>query len=69
MDALWVAACPEEAVSFFEFLTTAAASALTASGHLPIMFGVDGCRDLTERELDHLTGCAKLALNIFFSLK
>jgi GH15 family glucan-1,4-alpha-glucosidase len=56
MDALWVAACPEEAVCFFEFLTTAAASALTAHGHLPVMFGVDGRRDLSERELDHLTG-------------
>ncbi|CAN5552883.1 glycoside hydrolase family 15 protein [soil metagenome] len=56
LDALWVAACPDEAVSFFEFLTTAAATALTSHGYLPIMFGVDGRRDLSERELPHLAG-------------
>lgn len=56
MDALWVAACPDEASDFFAFLATAAAGSL-ASGHaLQIMFGVGGEHDLTERTLDHLAG-------------
>jgi alpha,alpha-trehalase len=55
MDALWVAACPDEAVKFFDWLAGAAASELD-SGDLQIMFGVGGERDLTERELPHLSG-------------
>src|SRR5215469_9001302 len=56
MEALWVAACPDEAARFFTFLADAAASQLQRGLDLQIMFGVGGERDLTERELPHLTG-------------
>ena len=56
MEALWVAACPDEADDFFAFLTTAAASAVGPGQSLQIMFGVGGEHDLTERELPHLEG-------------
>ena len=56
MQALWVAACPDEASNFFEFMTTAAASSIGPHIGLQIMFGVGGEHDLTERELHHLTG-------------
>ena len=56
MQALWVAACPDEASNFFEFMTTAAASSIGTNMGLQIMFGVGGEHDLTERELNHLTG-------------
>ncbi|WP_067172900.1 glycoside hydrolase family 15 protein [Microtetraspora niveoalba] len=55
MDALWVAACPDEAEEFFSFMTTAAAT-YEPERALQIMFGVGGERDLTERELPHLRG-------------
>jgi GH15 family glucan-1,4-alpha-glucosidase len=56
MEALWVAACPDEANKFFAFLAGAAASQLHGGSDLQIMFGVGGERDLTERELPHLRG-------------
>ena len=56
MEALWVAACPDEANKFFTFLADAAASQLEHGRDLQIMFGVGGERDLTERELPHLAG-------------
>jgi alpha,alpha-trehalase len=56
MDALSVAACPEEAGKFFGYLATAAATSLVRGADLQIMFGVRGNRDLTERELSHLGG-------------
>src|SRR3954449_12178000 len=56
MEALWVAACPDEATDFFAFMTTASASALSAGNGLQIMFGVGGEHDLSERELPHLAG-------------
>jgi GH15 family glucan-1,4-alpha-glucosidase len=56
MEALWVAACPDEADDFFAFMTTAAASSVGPADHLQIMFGVGGEHDLTERELPHLEG-------------
>jgi alpha,alpha-trehalase len=55
MQALWVAACPDEAVDFFSFLTAAAATVDEQHG-LQIMFGVGGEHDLTERTLPHLEG-------------
>lgn len=55
LDALWVAACPDEAHHFFRFLTTAA-STLYHRDQLQIMFGVEGERDLTERDLPWLAG-------------
>jgi GH15 family glucan-1,4-alpha-glucosidase len=56
MDALWVAACPDEAEKFFDYLSTAAAMSLGRGRDLQIMFGVRGERDLSERELAHLAG-------------
>jgi GH15 family glucan-1,4-alpha-glucosidase len=56
MEALWVAACPDEANRFFTFLADAAASQLDRGLDLQIMFGVGGERDLSERELPHLAG-------------
>ncbi len=52
--ALWVAACPDEPGRLFDWFTNAA-------GHLgdelvQIMYGVEGERDLTEHELEHLSG-------------
>jgi alpha,alpha-trehalase len=56
MEALWIAACPDEADDFFAFMTTAAASGIGPDQGLQIMFGVGGEHDLTERELPHLEG-------------
>ncbi len=57
LEALWVAACPDEASDFFAFMTTAAAAAVGGPGiPLQIMFGVGGEHDLTERTLPHLRG-------------
>ncbi|MGH8869858.1 MAG: glycoside hydrolase family 15 protein [Actinomycetes bacterium] len=56
MDALWVAACPDEARDFFAFMATAAACSPSADPDLQIMFGVGGEHDLSERTLDHLAG-------------
>jgi GH15 family glucan-1,4-alpha-glucosidase len=55
LKALWVAACPDEADKFFDYLSSAAA-AQVEPGELQIMFGLGGERDLTERELPHLRG-------------
>ncbi len=55
MEALWVAACPDEALEFFEFILAAAAS-YDPADTLQIMYGVGGERDLTERQLEHLSG-------------
>ncbi len=54
MEALWVAACPDEANKFFVFLADAAH--LQRGSDLQIMFGIGGERDLSERELPHLAG-------------
>ena len=56
LQALWVAACPDEADKFFEFIAGAAASQLHRGVDLQIMFGIGGEHDLTERELPHLSG-------------
>jgi alpha,alpha-trehalase len=56
MEALWVAACPDEAEDFFAFMATAAASGVGPDRGLQIMFGIGGEHDLTERELPHLEG-------------
>jgi GH15 family glucan-1,4-alpha-glucosidase len=56
MEALWVAACPDEADDFFGFMATAAASGIGPDQGLQIMFGVGGEHDLTERALPHLAG-------------
>jgi len=56
LEALWVAACPDEARHFFDFLAGAALPQFRETGELQIMFGVNGEHDLTERELSHLGG-------------
>ncbi len=56
IQALWVAACPDEANEFFNYVTSSAAGSLDRGDGLQIMFGVGGERDLTERELPHLGG-------------
>ncbi len=56
MEALWVAACPDEANKFFAFLANTACSGLQRDADLQIMFGIGGERDLSERELPHLAG-------------
>ena len=59
LQALWVAACPDEAGKFFGFLAAAAEVAAGRPGNgadLQIMYGVGGELDLSERELPHLPG-------------
>jgi GH15 family glucan-1,4-alpha-glucosidase len=54
LKALWVAACPDEAQEFFDWVASSAGA--SGEGRLPIMFGVGGEHDLTEHSLDHLPG-------------
>jgi len=54
LEALWVAACPDEAEHYFDFLASTALSG--TGGELQVMFGVGGEHDLSERELTHLAG-------------
>jgi alpha,alpha-trehalase len=56
MEALWVAACPEEAAKFFAYLGTAAATSLARGKDLQAVFGVRGERDLSERVLPNFAG-------------
>src|SRR6202022_245596 len=56
LQALWVAACPDEVEFFFRWMADAVAGQLEGGEDLQIMFGVGGEHDLSERELDHLTG-------------
>ena len=56
LEALWVAACPDEATDFFSYMAGASATQLRRGSDLQIMFGVGGERDLSERTLPHLSG-------------
>ncbi len=56
LQGLFVAACPDEAMLFFDFLARAAGTQLERGADLQIMFGVGGERDLSEREIPHLSG-------------
>lgn len=56
LEALWVAACPDEAEQFFDYLAVSSAGQLRANEPLQIMFGIGGEHDLSERELGHLRG-------------
>lgn len=58
LEALWVAACPDEAAAFFRFFATAAGGVVGESNSLQIMYGVRGERMLFEEELPHLRGYA-----------
>ncbi|MDX6367439.1 MAG: alpha,alpha-trehalase, partial [Nocardioidaceae bacterium] len=56
LEALWVAACPDEAHQFFDYLAASSAGQVRGMHDLQIMFGVGGEHDLSERELPHLPG-------------
>ncbi|HEX5540755.1 MAG TPA: glycoside hydrolase family 15 protein [Micromonospora sp.] len=56
MNALWVAACPEETSRLFGWAARSAGRIGPAP--VPIMYGVEGERDLAERPLDQLRGYA-----------
>jgi GH15 family glucan-1,4-alpha-glucosidase len=56
MDALWVAACPEQADAFMHWIIDTAGSLLSPRHGLQIVYGVGGEHDLSERELPHLSG-------------
>lgn len=56
LDALWVAACPDEAHAFLTWLVGAAAADLRDDVPIQIMYGITGEHDLTEHVLDHLDG-------------
>ena len=56
LEALWVAACPDEAYMFFAWMTGAVATQIRRGADLQIMFGVGGEHDLSERTLSHLAG-------------
>jgi alpha,alpha-trehalase len=49
LEALWVAACPDEVRDFFSWMAGAVASQLHRHIPLQTMFGVGGERDVTER--------------------
>lgn len=56
LDALWVAACPDEAHTFVSWLVGAASTDLRNEAPIQIMYGIAGEHDLAERTLDHLEG-------------
>ncbi len=58
LEALWVAACPDEAELLFRFFATAAGGSVGPKRPLQIMYGVQGERLLFEHELTHLRGYA-----------
>lgn len=55
LNALFIAACPDEGADFLGYLTTAASS-IYGRRDLQIVFGIRGARDLTERTLPWLSG-------------
>lgn len=56
LQALWVAACPDEAIDFFTFFATAAGTTPDGAVDLQILYGIGGEHDIAERTLDHLAG-------------
>lgn len=56
LDALWVAACPDEAEKYIDFLANAAFTKIEHGHDMQIMYGIAGEHDLSERELGHLSG-------------
>lgn len=55
-NALWVAACPDESIKYFDFTAHAALSHIERDLHVQAVFGIGGEHDLSERELPHLSG-------------
>ena len=60
MEALYIGACSDEAEEFVSFMTSSAGGR-AAGRSLQIMYGIGGEHDLTERELPHLRGLARVA--------
>jgi len=56
LEALWVAACPDEAGSFFDFLSSASLGRVRRGEAPQIMLGIGGEHELPEREIDRLAG-------------
>lgn len=56
LQALWVAACPDEADAFFRFFATAAGGEVDGTSALQILYGVGGERHVPESILGHLAG-------------
>ena len=56
LEALYVGACPDEAIDFVSFMTSSAGGVAGDDGSLQIMYGIGGEHDLSERELGHLRG-------------
>ncbi len=56
LNALWIAACPDEAAHFVSWIVGAAGTSMQRDTGLQIMYGVGGEHDLSERELPHLRG-------------
>jgi GH15 family glucan-1,4-alpha-glucosidase len=56
LQALYIGACPDEAVDFVSFMTSSAGGGAGDEHSLQIMYGIAGEHDLSERELSHLRG-------------
>ncbi|RKN30013.1 glycoside hydrolase family 15 protein [Micromonospora musae] len=56
LRALWVAACPHEASRLFAWVTRSIGR--IGDRPVPVVFGLEGERDLTEHECPHLAGYA-----------
>jgi GH15 family glucan-1,4-alpha-glucosidase len=56
LQALYIGACPDEAVDFVSFMTSSAGGGAGEENALQIMYGIGGEHDLSERELAHLAG-------------
>ena len=54
LRALWIASCPHEATRYLDWMARAVGP--QRDRPVQIMFGVEGERDLSEHELDHLAG-------------
>ena len=56
MRALWVATCPDETIALMQWV--ARATGQVGAESIPVMYAVEGERDLSEHELLHLRGYA-----------
>lgn len=56
LEALWVGTCSDEVDNFITWMIGAAGGHSHREWPLQIMYGIAGERDLTERELPHLSG-------------
>ncbi|MEO3747698.1 glycoside hydrolase family 15 protein [Plantactinospora sp. B5E13] len=56
LRALWVAACPTEAGRLFDWVASAVGR--VGANRVPVMFGVEGERDLDEQTMETLRGYA-----------